>query len=189
MLDYSSHTDQQLLLMLREGDRHAFDYLYEKHWDKVYDQAFKKLNDGTMAKDITQDVFISLWTHKETNYIDNLEAYLFSACRNNVFRQLKINNRFLPITDLIMEARVYYPQADAEILLEEFFKNYESLVSSLPAAKQTIFRMRFHEDLTTSQIAQELKISRKTVQNQLARALTILRASLLSIAYLMSQNQ
>lgn len=189
MLDYSNYTDQQLLLMLSEGDWYAFDSLYEKHWDKVYDQAFKKLNNGTLAKDITQDVFISLWTHRADNYIDNLEAYLFSACRNNVFRQLKINSRFLPITDLIMEAQAYYPQADADMLQKEFFKDYESLVSTLPPAQQTIFRMRYHEDFNTSQIAQELKLSRKTVQNQLARALTILRASLLSIAFLMTQNR
>ncbi|NQX39304.1 RNA polymerase sigma-70 factor, ECF subfamily [Pedobacter steynii] len=189
MSDYSSHTDQQLLVMLRGGDWNAFDCLYEKHWDRVYDQAFKKLNDGILAKDITQDVFISLWTHRATNYIDNLEAYLFSACRNNVFRQLKINSRFLPITDLILEARTYCPQADAKILQEEFFRNYESLVSSLPPAQQTIFRMHYHEDLSTLKIAQELKIARKTVQNQLTRAITILRASLLSIAILLNQNQ
>lgn len=189
MVDHNGHTDQQLLLRLREGDWHAFDLLYEKHWDKVYEQAFKKLHDGTLAKDITQEVFISLWTHKETNYIDNLEAYLFSACRNNVFRQLKLDQRFLPITDLIMEVRTYYPQADAALLEKEFFAAYESLVNALPPAQQTIFRMRYHEDLNTTQIADELKLSRKTVQNQLARALSLLKASLLSIAFIMTQKQ
>ena len=188
MPDYDKHSDQQLIMMLREGDWHAFDSLYEKHWDKVYDQAFKKLHDSTVAKDITQEVFISLWTHRETNYIDNLEAYLFTACRNNVFRQLKLDKRFLPINDLILEVKAYYPQADAEMLQKEFFEKYESLVNSLPPAQQLIFKMRYHEDLSTTQIAEQLKLSRKTVQNQLARALTLLRASLLSIAFLLVQK-
>ena len=189
MSDYSSHSDQQLLHRLRGGDWYAFDCLYEKHWDKVYDQAFKKLNDGDLAKDITQDVFISLWTHKETNYIDNLEAYLFSACRNNVFRQLKLKDRFLPITTLIMDVRALCPQADAKLLEEEFFRNYESMVSTLPPAQQKIFRMRYHEDLSTLEIAQELNLARKTVQNQLTRAISVLKASLLSIAIMLTHHQ
>lgn len=181
-------TDQELLIKLRNGERSAFDELYEKHWDKVYSQAFKKLHDPDLAKDITQEVFIYLWSKRESNYIDNLQAYLFSSVRNNVFKALRKDERFLPISDLVLEARAFYPEADAELLQKEFFKNYDLLIQSMPAAQQSIYRMRYHEDLSTSEIAERLNISRKTVQNQLTRAVALLRASLISIAFLMSQN-
>jgi len=182
------HSDQELLSRLRQGDRRAFDELYERHWDSVYGQAFKKLNDPDLAKDITQDIFIHLWTHREANFIDNFSAYLFSSVRNNVFRALKKDDRFIPISDLIIESRLHYPEADAELLKKEFFKIYDLLIESMPPAQQTIFRMRYHEDLSTLEIAEKLNLSRGTVQNQLTRAVTMLRASLLSIAFLISQQ-
>jgi RNA polymerase sigma-70 factor (ECF subfamily) len=188
MTTYGLYTDQELLAKLRGGDRQAFDALYEKHWDKVYNQSFKKLHDPELAKDITQEVFIYLWTHREQNNIDNLPAYLFTAVRNNVFRALKKEAKFIPVTDLIMEARTYYPGADADLLQKEFFKIYDTLVNAMPPAQQQIFRMRYHEDLSTQEIAEVLQLSRGTVQNQLTRAVTLLRASLLSIALLISQQ-
>ena len=188
MTTYRSHTDQELLALLRQGDSSAFDAIYEKHWDKVYNQSFKKLHDPGLAKDITQDVFIYLWTHREDNHIENLPAYLFSAVRNNVFRALKKDERFIPISDLILEARAHYPETDSDLLQKEFFKTYDTLVNAMPPAQQKIFRMHYHEDLSTKEIAEMLQLSRGTVQNQLTRAVTLLRASLLSIALMMSQQ-
>ncbi|TKC09679.1 RNA polymerase sigma factor [Pedobacter frigoris] len=184
----STFTDQELLINLRKGDRSAFDELYERHWDKVYNQAFKKLHDPDLAKDITQDVFIYLWTHKEGNFIDNLPAYLFSSVRNNVFKALKKEERFLPISDLVLKSKAFYSEADAELLQKEFFKTYNSLIQAMPAAQQNIYRMRYEQDLSTTEIAAQLNISRKTVQNQLIRAVNMLRASLVTIAFLMIQK-
>ena len=188
MAGYSAYTDQELLEQLRLGDSSAFDAIYDKHWDKVYNQSFKKLHDPELAKDITQEVFIYLWAHRENNTIDNLPGYLFTAVRNNVFRALKKESRFIPITDLIVEARAYYPDADSDLLQKEFFKTYDTLVNAMPPAQQKIFRMHYHEDLSTKEIAELLQLSRGTVQNQLTRAVTLLRASLLSIALLISQQ-
>ncbi|ACU03289.1 RNA polymerase sigma factor [Pedobacter heparinus] len=188
MSAYSTYTDQELLAKLRGGDKFAFDEIYTKHWSKVYNQSFKKLHDPELAKDITQEVFIYLWQHRENNLIENLPAYLFTSVRNNVFRALKKQDRFIPVTDLIIEARAFYPDADADLLAKEFFKTYDILVNAMPPAQQRIFRMHYHDDLSTQEIAKILKLSRGTVQNQLTRAVTLLRASLLSIALMISQQ-
>ena len=187
-MQYNTQNDQELLLSLRQSDQMAFNLLYEKHWEKVYNQAFKKLHDPSLAKDSTQDVFIFIWINRETNHIDNLSAYLFSAVRNNVFRLLKRENRFLAISDLIMEVKVQYPAADAALLEAEFYKQYQELLATMPAAQQHIFKMRYEDNLSTLQIAEELNISRKTVQNQLTRAVSLLKASLLAIAVVITQN-
>lgn len=189
MNNQSTFSDRELLFKLRQGDKSAFDELYEKHWERVYNQSFKKLRDPELSKDITQDVFIHLWSHRAVNSIENLPAYLFTAVRNNVFRTLKQESRFIPIDELILEARAQYPQADAVLLEKEFLKHYESFVNAMPPAQQQIFRMRYHEDYSTQEIAEMLNLSRGTVQNQLTRAVTMLKASLLSIAFLLSQHQ
>lgn len=173
-------SDAELLSRLRGGDRTAFDSLYERHWEKAYNQAFKKLNNPDLAKDIIQEVFIYLWTHRETNFIENLEAWLFSAVRNNVFRELKKAQQFIPIPDLLIELRSYYNEADANALQKELMEAYHRLVNAMPPAQQTIYKMRFEENLSTEAIAEQLHISRKTVQNQLTRAVILLKTSLVA---------
>jgi RNA polymerase sigma factor (sigma-70 family) len=186
MTIYKNCTDQELLAKLRDGDRLAFDEIYDKHWEVVYAQAFKKIHEPDTAKDITQDVFIYLWIHRADNYIDNLPAYLFSAVRNNVFKLLKREERFIPITDLLLEVKVHYAEADSVVLEREFFKSYDALINAMPKSQQMIYRMRYHDHLSTADIAAQLNISRKTVQNQLTRAVALLRASLLSIAFVIT---
>jgi RNA polymerase sigma-70 factor (family 1) len=185
MSGYDGYTDKELLFFLERSDRAAFTELYDRLWDSVYSQAFRKLKDAEVAKDITQEVFIYLWTHRETNRIENLEAYLFSCVRNNIFRLLKKESRFICISELVLEARANCTEADALILQKELVKSYELLVNSMAPAQKLIYEMRFHEDLSTLEIAQQLNISRKTVQNQLTRALALLRSSLASIAILL----
>ncbi|MFI5163368.1 MAG: RNA polymerase sigma factor [Sphingobacteriales bacterium] len=184
MANNTRYIDQNLLSRLRNGDRLAFDELYSRHWERVYAQAFKKLNDPDVAKDITQDVFIRLWINRETNHIDHLEAYLFAAVRNNIFRYLKEEGRFIPIADLLLETRSYWSEPDAATLERELRQAYEAMLSSMPPAQQTIFKMRFQEELSTQEIAEQLNISRKTVQNQLTKAVSMLKTSLLAIALL-----
>lgn len=68
----------------RYGARHAFDILYNRYWKLVFNTAFKRLNDMERAQDITQDVFVQLWTSGTTTSIKNLPAYL------NVFELSRI---------------------------------------------------------------------------------------------------
>lgn len=173
-------SDAELLNRLQDGERLAFDMLYERHWARVYSQAFKKLNDPDTAKDITQEVFVHIWLNRDALDIRNLEAWLFSAVRNNVFRELKKTGKFIPIPDLLMELRSYYPETDAAALQKEVMSAYQRLVASMPPAQLKIYKMRYEDDLSTEQIAERLQISRKTVQNQLTRAVAMLKTSLLT---------
>lgn len=182
----STQSDEDLLTRLRSGDATAFDMLYDLHWDKVYTQAFKGLQDPDLAKDITQEVFVYLWANRESLKIKNLPAYLYSSVRHNVFRHLKKQQLFLPLPDLLENLGAHASAADAKLIHDELLQAYGKLVESLPPAQQTVFKLRYQEDLTTTEIAGRLNISRKTVQNQLTRAVTLLRTSLLALGLLLS---
>jgi RNA polymerase sigma-70 factor (ECF subfamily) len=64
------------------------------------------------------------------------------------------------------------------LLWKEVAASYDALVATLPPKRQQIFKMRYQEDLTTTEIASTLQVSRKTVQNQLTRAIEQLKVSL-----------
>ncbi|SHN21064.1 RNA polymerase sigma factor [Mucilaginibacter sp. OK098] len=180
--------DKLLLLKLKDGSTEAFDALYEKYWKEIYTAAFKRLQDPAQAKDITQDIFLQLWLKREENNIDNLPAYLFTATKNKVFNWMEKERRFTPVPELLLQLKTSRDQTDAELLRKEFMKAYEALIDTLTQSQQQIFRMRYQQDLSTSEIAELLDISRKTVQNQLGKAVAQLRASLLLVSLVILMN-
>lgn len=173
-----SFEDALLQRQIEQGCKKSFNALYEKYWEQTYAEAYKRLKDTHQAKDIVQEIFTHLWLKKDTLRIDNLPAYLNTAVRNKVFKlaaKQKLSHSFFDILETITEKHY---QPDANLMTKEFFRSYEAMVKTLPSKKQIIFRLRYHEDMSTKDIALHLGLSRKTVQNQLSRAIEYLKVSL-----------
>lgn len=180
MRDNQGHNKEDKLLLLRvqDDDLNAFDTLYGKYWGMVYGAAFKRLGDPDYAKDITQDIFLQIWTRRKSLNIDNLPAYLSTSVKNNVLKWMAKEQKFSPVPELLMELEAAHAGVDAGVLLKEFMKAYNAVLNTLTPSQQQIFDMRFHQNLSTAYIAEKLNISRKTVQNQLGKSLEIFRESL-----------
>src|SRR5438445_10719190 len=164
----SNYIDDVLLLQqIEQGSKHAFNLLYEKHWGKAYAEAYKRLKDSDQAKDIVQEVFTHIWVKKESLHINNLPAYLNIAIRNKVFKLIEKQKLIHPFFNILENMPATYLQADDNLLWKEFLISYEALLNALPPKRQIIFRLHFQNDLPTKDIATQLGITRKTVQNQL----------------------
>ncbi|AHM63012.1 sigma-70 family RNA polymerase sigma factor [Flammeovirgaceae bacterium 311] len=175
------HTDDaSLLANVKRGCEHSFNVLYEKYWQQAYNNAYKRLKDADQAKDVVQEIFVHIWLKKE-NHIDNFPAYLSVAVRNRVFKLVEKQKKTSPFLQLLHDVPAAQVQTEAAVLRKEFFKGYESLLNTLPVKRQRIFRLRFNEDLTTKAIAAMLGLSRKTVQNQIGKAIEQIRVSLLQL--------
>jgi RNA polymerase sigma-70 factor (ECF subfamily) len=178
--DNSDHTEDALLFrQIENGNKNSFDLLYGKYWERAYTEVYKRLKDHDQSKDIVQEIFAHIWIKRETLHIENLPAYLNVAIRNRVFKLVakqKLTHCFL---DRLEEMPSAYHQADNGLLWKEFFRSYEALLTTLPPQRQIIFRLRFQHDLPTRDIAAQLGLSRKTVQNQLGKAIEKLRISIL----------
>lgn len=175
-------TDDTILLQqVGEGSKKAFNILFEKYWESAFSDACKRLKKYDNAKDIVQEIFTHIWINRETLHIENLPAYLNVAVRNKVIKfvaKQKLVHPFFSMLDNIPEMN---DQPDANLLWKEFFNSYEALMESLPPKRQVIFRLRYEEDLPTKVISMQLGITRKTVQNQLGKAIETLKVSLLRI--------
>jgi RNA polymerase sigma-70 factor (ECF subfamily) len=172
-------SDTLLLKQIEQGSKKAFNILFEKYWEKAYSDAYKRIKEYDTAKDIVQDIFAHIWIKRETLIIENLPAYLHVAVRNKVIKYVtkqKLTHSFFDMADNITEKN---SKADAPLLWKEFFKMYEIFLESLPPKRQEIFRLRYQEDLSTKEISEQLSISRKTVQNQLGKAIETLKVCLL----------
>jgi len=177
--DYSSQSNDLLLLrQIEQGSKEAFNALYEKYWERAYSDAYKRLKENDLAKDIVQDIFTHIWLNRTTLHIGNFPAYLHTAIRNKVIKSAARQSLIHPFFDVLEGMAEKKLQADAGVLWKEFLSSYEALLQSLPSKRQAIFRLHFHEDLPTKDIAEKLGLSRKTVQNQLGKAIEKLRISL-----------
>ncbi len=173
--------DSILLNQLQLGDKKAFDILFDRYWEKTFSEAYKRVKEHDASKDIVQEIFIHLWINRETIHIQNLPAYLHIAVRNRAikyFTRQKLNHPFFNLLETLPEKN---SRADTGLLWKEFFCSYENLLSALPPKRQLIFRLRYQEDLPTKVISMQLGVTRKTVQNQLGKAIETLRLSLLRL--------
>ncbi|GAA4806937.1 RNA polymerase sigma-70 factor [Olivibacter ginsenosidimutans] len=159
------------------GDKSAFQALYTKYWDMVFNNAYKRLGNLNLSEDVVQEVFSQLWLRREQEQIRNLPAYLYIATRNQVYKLQRKEQIYIPITEIAEELRLQRESADAQILYKELLETYRQLIEHLPPQQREIFKLRYDENLETNEIAEQLKISPKTVRNQLGRALSRLKTA------------
>ena len=182
----------QLLSRLREGDTAAFDEIYNHYWEKTLNYAYNLTKQEDIARDITQEIFVSLWVRKEAIDVQNsLVGYLFSAVRNQVVKHIRTSNHKEEYLKHFERYIINQPSnsTDENLLLNDLKKAIEHSLVDLPPRCRQIFEMSRFQNLSNSEIAEELKISNRTVENQLAIALKHLRISLPSFLFILFMSQ
>jgi RNA polymerase sigma-70 factor (family 1) len=164
---YHMLSDQELTVLLSQGDQLAFTEIYRKYWEKIYNSAYRRLRDKEQCQDIVQNVFASLWDRRGEVVIKGLSAYLHTAIK---FQVIKYVTRKPQNAELIesFENLISSPvQIDNELFEKEIIKMLDLYIAALPRKRKEIFLLYHLEGRSTSQIAEKLDISQKTVQNQI----------------------
>lgn len=170
---------EALRRMKENDDKAAFAFLYNLYWPKVYN--FARLYIITLydVEDIVQEVFIRFWEGRSSIDEDqNMEGYLFIIIRNLIFNcsRKKLNEDFYKMTilDAIEESYNIEEELDAANL-----KVYiDSLIDLLPPRQQEVFRLSRDKQLSYKEIAAELQISERTVENHISEALKFLKKNI-----------
>ncbi|MHA7830261.1 MAG: RNA polymerase sigma-70 factor [Flagellimonas sp.] len=172
--------DTLFILQLKQGERHAFDKLFNTYWQPLFISAFNVLKDKKICEEIVQDIFISIWKNRKNLEIKvSLEKYLFSSVRYQVFDQFRKNGNNLR-AELFenMEERCTYENPESEVLYKELVQKVDSIVEELPEKCRLVYKLSREEQLSHKEISNRLNISPKTVENHITKALFVLRASL-----------
>lgn len=140
------------------------------------------MKDVALAEDITHDVFIQLWNAPKATLISNLKGYLFISARNRVLRLFERQSKFVPIEEVLAELKEGISESsDANLLYQELSQTYAALILDLTQQQQIIYDLKYAKDLSADEIALMLKLSPKTVRNQIGKINYKLRASLLGL--------
>lgn len=163
---------------MQKGDDSAFDRIYKLYWEIVYAAAWKRVQDEQIAKDIVQEVFISLWERRESLEIQqSLQGYLLSSAKYKIvdyFRKTIRQERHTEDLRLLLTEQYTMDTLD----IEDSEKQLEQALQFLPEKMRRIFEMSRKEEKTIQEISAELNLSSQTVKNQLSNALKILRSRL-----------
>lgn len=181
MCSYQDHADEQLLQCIRNGEESAFDELYRRYWEPLYNSARKRLDNDHEAEDIVQEVFIRLWIRREELEINHVIAYLHTAVRYNILTYLTRHKTeiafFEPFETMLADS------GDPEqcLIAKQKLELMYAYADTLSERKKQIFLLHIKGKLTTKEIALALGITQKAVQNQLGTALHGLRRSLIPL--------
>jgi RNA polymerase sigma-70 factor (family 1) len=172
-------TDQELICSISLGNKDAFSMLYDRYWSDLYKYAFFILKDQEACKDIIQDVFVWLWEHKQDLQIQSPKSYLRTAVKYKIANYIRSGNIresfFEEVAKFNYETSI--PGVDEFAELKELNNIIQITVSTLPLKCQEIYRLSREENLSNREIAEQLGISIKTVENQITIALRRIRSN------------
>ncbi|WP_121811272.1 RNA polymerase sigma factor [Mucilaginibacter kameinonensis] len=180
MANYSKLNDLELSDLLKDNNHHAFTEIYERYAGLLYVYAFKLTADRDSSKDIVQDLFISLWDNRSaTNFRTSISAYLYTAVRYKFLKQTASEKIKSGYAERFLNTMVN-GVSNTETYLEEkdLARTLERLISALPPKMARAFVMSKLEFFSYKEIAEELNISEKTVQNLISEASSRLKPKL-----------
>jgi RNA polymerase sigma-70 factor (ECF subfamily) len=171
----------QLALRIKLGDEQAFELLFRKYYVRLFGFSNKFLNDPEEARGVVQEVFIKIWEGRDDlDPEDSINAYLFKITQNisiNRLRRKKVENKYIEIYKLVyIEHREVTPHES--LLAKELNADIRVAVDKIPPGCRKVFELSRIEGLKYREIADALKISVKTVEGQMSKALHILRFEL-----------
>ncbi|MDQ0969553.1 RNA polymerase sigma-70 factor (ECF subfamily) [Flavobacterium sp. W4I14] len=169
--------DTNLIGLIKSGNKQAFDEVFLKHFKSLHAYAFTIIKEKDDAEEIVQNVFVRIWTKRAQLKTDGfLKPFLYRSVHNeslNYLKHQKVRSNF----------NVHYADAmkndtgnlNTEIMATELEKNIHLAINELPEKCKNVFQLSRFDQMKYQEIADALNISIKTVENQMGRALKILR--------------
>lgn len=173
-------SDAENYRAIKEGNQIAFEMIFKTYYKPLCHYAHSFLNDKNEAEEVVQTTFIKIWEKKnELSVQSSLKAYLYSMVRNGCLNVIKHEK----VKQLHTKWHVQETERSRELVEEKVLSNdLESKIylamKALPEQCRLVFQLSRFEELKYQEIADQLQISVKTVENQMGKALKIMRVQL-----------
>ncbi|SEV99466.1 RNA polymerase sigma factor [Chitinophaga arvensicola] len=180
-MDFSATTDATLWEALQQGSQQAFAAIYDRYFQRLYEYGMRLHPDEDLVKDAIQELFIKLWTNKETLSTSvNPRPYLLVALRSTIYNRLRPRKNTVVIS-FDQEQHDFLANFSAEsayIKKEQLQAQHQQLLhalNQLNARQKEILYLRFFEELDYDSIAAIMNLSVKGAYKLSARALQNMR--------------
>lgn len=162
----STSIEQQIVQLLKKGDKKAISLLYENYSDSLYGVILKVTINEEIAQDALQETFVKVW--KNANKYDSKKAKLFTwlyrIAKNTAIDKLRsFNNRF--------EKEVQIDKSNVYILptanLNQDVLDLKEHLAKLDKKYQDVLNALFFEGMTQQEASDELNIPLGTIKSRL----------------------
>ncbi|MEN0002489.1 MAG: RNA polymerase sigma-70 factor [Bacteroidota bacterium] len=171
--------EKDWLHLLSTDSEKAMDQLFKSYYAYVCKAVFKIIPDTRTAEDIAQEVFMEIWRKRDRFQIaTSLKAYLRRAAVNRSLNYIRDNKIVIAATEVALQLQAQGPKAQENLETHELQQLIDQSIDQLPERCRLVFVLSRFEQMTYKEIAEQLGISVKTVENQISKALQLLRAAL-----------
>lgn len=176
--------EQEILQGFRKGDPESFRYIYDTFYVSVYLKANRYLKSEEEAKDIRARCFTKFWElhgRLEFNSMGDVYAWLNKTVSNSCIDFLRRQNLARTKTKIIYskwvenDKEIYEADEKEAAIIERLLKQ----IDQLPPKFKQVLKMRWLNDLKFREIAEQLGADVSTIKKRYARAITLLKRTLI----------
>lgn len=175
MMVYKYSDDEILWNDFRSGSKEAFEYMYRKYVDVLYNYGLKICQDKMLTKDAIQEVFLSLLSkYDKVNITHAIKLYLFKSLRVEIFKKLKAAQPFTDILSVDADFSMEY-SAEDKIIEDEItmirIRELAQVIELLPRRQKECIYLRFYEGMTYQEISDIMDIEVSSVYKMIYKAI------------------
>lgn len=174
--------EKELLRQLKAGNETAFTEIYNLYWERLFFMAHKRLGSKEEAREVVQNIFLTLWHKREMLEIESLPLYLGAMTRYAVYRHLANEKRR---EGLIRNFHAKQSGATGIIDIDnkQLLEILSQLSNQLPEKYRIIFIYHKMLDRPLQEVAEQLGVSPRTAESYVARVMEIMRRHYKKLTY------
>ena len=169
--------EKYCLQEMSKGNKSAFEWLFVTWHPKLVDFLTRLLDEEATAYDYAQDIFFDIWKQRRKfSEVDSFSAYLFQMARFKVYNHYDkggVKKRFRE--EVSRREPAGAPAPELSLYARETESIIRNKVIGMPSRRRRVFIMSRMQGYSNDQIATELGIDKRTVENHLSNALAELR--------------
>lgn len=183
--DYEALSDSELLVLIDEKNKEAFEVLYDRYSNAVYSLSIRMLKESGLAEEVTQDTFVSIWRY--ANKYDagrgKFVSWVFRIAHNRAIDEIRKwkrrhNVEYSHETDSNVESTDELNDPEKFAISQFRQSDIKDALSRLRFEQQRVIMLAYYCGLTQSEIAKRLNQPLGTVKTRMRLALRKLRESM-----------
>ncbi len=181
--DLSRLADEELMLVVQDGEPRAFEVLYDRHGGAAFSLAYRMVGTRAIAEDIVQEAFLSIWRSKVRyeRTRGSVRTWVLGIVHHRTIDALRrslVHERRRASAEGIEERHEAAELTDVEAVRRQEAREVRAALSALPGDQSRVIELAYYGGFTHTQIAEMLEMPVGTVKGRMRLGLEKMRKEL-----------